>query len=315
MLETIAVGCAAASATPLIAAACKPAPAHSALCLPAHACDCHSHVIGPYNRYPMVSSRVYTPPMASVGELRSIHAKLGIERSVLVQPSFYGTDNSCLMDALSELGSAAKGIAVISSNPSSIEIDRLRAAGIVGIRINQTGGIKEMPVLKRVLERSAKQAAELGWHVQAFFPLKIISSLADVIRASPAPFVLDHFAGADSTGLDQDGMRSVLEMLIEGNTYVKLSAMYHVSAPSEYPGMRELATAFLNANPHRVLWATDWPHTDSRKVTGRDRDDISPFYPVDDRNLLANFFAWVPDGATRRIILVDNPARLFKFAE
>jgi predicted TIM-barrel fold metal-dependent hydrolase len=285
VLKALAVGCATASAVPVIAATKRSSPAVLRSRVPAHACDCHSHIIGPYNRYPMVESRIYTPPMASVDELKAMHAKLGIERSVLVQPSFYGIDNSFLLDALKEIGSTARGVAVISANPTSVEIDRLRAAGIMGIRINQTGGSKDPQALRGVLEAAGRQAAEQGWCVQAFFPLKTIASLADVIEASPAPFLLDHFAGANATGVQQEGMDRVLGLVKSGK-----------------------------ANPHRVLWATDWPHTNSEKVPGRKKDDISPFYPIDNMNLLAKFFEWVPDAATRKAILVENPAHLFRFA-
>lgn len=312
-LKALSVSCMAVAAKPLFAADENGLGTGVRLHVPAHACDCHSHIIGPYNRYPMVESRVYTPPTVTVEQLKAMHAELGIERSVLIQPSFYGTDNSCLVDALAELGPTGRGIAVVTENPSSAEIDRLRAAGIVGIRVNATGGSKDPQALKTALDRAGKQAAELGWHVQAYLPLKTIATLADTIEASPAAFVLDHFAGADGTGIGQTGLDRVLGLVRDGKAYVKLSAMYHESMPPEYRGMGELAAAFLGANSKRILWATDWPHTDSRKVPGRKKDDISPFYPVENSNLIEKLYAWVPDAATRKTILVDNPAQLFKF--
>ncbi|WP_082862463.1 amidohydrolase family protein [Caballeronia hypogeia] len=282
--------------------------------MPAHACDCHSHIIGPYNRYPMVQSRVYTPPMASVDQLREMHEQLGIERSVLIQPSFYGTDNSCLLDALEQLGSSARGIAVLPESTTSSELDRYRAAGIMGLRVNQTGGAKDPTLLKGVLERAGRQAAELGWHVQVYLPMKVIASLAQTIQSSPAPFVLDHFAGADGSGVTQEGFDRVKGLIEDGKAFVKWTAPYHEATAPGYGRMGELAAAFIRANPKRILWGSDWPHTDSRRVAGRKKDDISPFYPIDNANLLARFFEWVPDSSTRKSILVSNPASLFKFA-
>jgi predicted TIM-barrel fold metal-dependent hydrolase len=313
LLKALALSCATVSTAPTIAATHKLSSAHLHPRIPPHACDCHSHIIGPYSRYPMIEARTYTPPTASVGELKAMHAALGIERSVLVQPSFYGTDNSCLLDALTALGPTARGVAVIPASPLSSEIDRLREAGVVGIRVNQTGGSKDPGTLKRRVERAARQAAEQDWIVQIFFPLHTIASMADIIEASPAPFVLDHFAGADATGVHQEGMDRVLGLVKDGKAYVKLSAMYHQAAAPDYPGMGELATAFIAANLRRVLWATDWPHTDPRKAPGRTKDDVNPFYSIDDMNLLEHFFAWVPDPAVRATILADNPAHLFKF--
>jgi predicted TIM-barrel fold metal-dependent hydrolase len=304
----------ASAAAPVMAATEDARSRNLRLKLPAHACDCHSHIIGPYNRFPMVESRVYTPPMASVDQLKEMHEELGIQRSVLIQPSFYGTDNSCLLDALGQLGRSGRGIAVISDSPSTSELDRLRSAGVVGIRINQTGGTKDPAVLQRVLEGAGRQAAELGWHVQVFFPMKLIAALAPTIAASPAPFVLDHFAGANATGATQEGFDRVIGLVKDGKAYVKLTAPYHEAPAPDYPGMGELAAAFVKANSRRILWGTDWPHTDSRKVAGRGRDDISPFYPIKNEILLMKFFQWIPDASLRKRILVDNPATLFRFS-
>ena len=80
------------------------------------ATDCHVHIIGPQSKYPMAPNRPYTPPEATVAQLKAMHARLGITRTVLVQPSFYGTDNSCMLDALAQLGNSARGVAVIALN-------------------------------------------------------------------------------------------------------------------------------------------------------------------------------------------------------
>src|SRR5579872_1340521 len=77
------------------------------------ATDCHVHIIGPQAKYPMAAKRPYTPPEATVAQLKAMHARIGITRTVLVQPSFYGTDNTCMLDALAQLGDTARGVAVI----------------------------------------------------------------------------------------------------------------------------------------------------------------------------------------------------------
>ncbi|MFK4443645.1 putative TIM-barrel fold metal-dependent hydrolase [Caballeronia udeis] len=282
--------------------------------MPALSCDCHSHIIGPYDRFPMLESRRYTPPPASVEDLETLHRKLGIERSVLVQPSFYGFDNACLLAALQVLGPTARGVAAIPDDLAANELDRWRIAGITGIRINQAGGCKDPRILTGMIERAGKQAAELGWHVQLFLPLTVIASLARTIEASPAVFVLDHFAGAKATGVRQEGFDAVLGLMKAGRAYSKLSAPYHEAQAPGYAGMGELAAAFINANPGQVLWGTDWPHTPWLRDTKETRESISPFYPVDNMNLIEKFFEWVPDKTTQERILVKNPAKLFGFS-
>src|SRR5215831_14736379 len=66
--------------------------------MPAGAIDVHNHIVGPMAKYPMAPTRTYTPPEASVAQLRALRAELGVARNVIVQPSFYGFDNSQLVD-------------------------------------------------------------------------------------------------------------------------------------------------------------------------------------------------------------------------
>src|SRR4051812_19790044 len=67
--------------------------------VPSGACDCHVHVFGDPQRYPFVPGRVYTPEPASVKEMQSMLKAIDMDRVVVVQPSVYGTDNRCTLDA------------------------------------------------------------------------------------------------------------------------------------------------------------------------------------------------------------------------
>lgn len=105
--------------------------------LPDKACDCHVHVFGPYETYPLAANRSYTPGHATVEDLQKHQAILGLKRVVLVQPSVYGTDNSCLLHALKSLGpTVARGIAVVDQLTSPGTLYELKSAGVVGIRLN-----------------------------------------------------------------------------------------------------------------------------------------------------------------------------------
>ncbi|SAL72365.1 amidohydrolase 2 [Caballeronia udeis] len=282
--------------------------------MPVNSCDCHSHIVGPYDKYPMVESRAYTPPMASVSELRKLHKELGIDRSVLIQPSFYGTDNRCLLDALRELGPSSRGVAVVAPDATEAELDNLKKSGIVGIRINQPSGPRDSNGLSALIDRAGRQAAELGWHVQVFLPMRVIGSLAPTIERSPAPFVLDHYAGAKAEGTTQDGFDAVLGLLKSGKAYAKLSAPYHEAHGPIYAGMAELALEFINANPERVLWGSDWPHTPWIRNPADSKLTVTPFFHVDNAELLERFLELVPEQSVKEKILVHNPETLFHFA-
>src|SRR6185437_6802766 len=62
--------------------------------VPAGACDCHVHIVGDPARFPMAPDRIYTPPEASPDMLLELQRGLHFDRVVLIQPSFYGTDNA-----------------------------------------------------------------------------------------------------------------------------------------------------------------------------------------------------------------------------
>src|SRR5436190_1854958 len=130
--------------------------------VPAGSCDCHVHVFGDPAKYPFAATRTYTPPGASTGELRRLLAALHMDRVVVVQPSVYGTDNRCTVDAIRELGSRARGVAVIDDGTPDAALDEMAHAGIRGIRINLTqGGVTDPAVALKRFERAAERAARL----------------------------------------------------------------------------------------------------------------------------------------------------------
>src|SRR5258708_11323446 len=104
--------------------------------MPAGAIDVHNHIVGPMAKYPMAAKRTYTPPEASVAQLRALRTELGVARNVIVQPSFYGFDNTQLVDALTELGPSARGIAVVPQDVSDAELKRLASKGVTGVPRN-----------------------------------------------------------------------------------------------------------------------------------------------------------------------------------
>ena len=305
-----AVGIAGAQAALAATAAAADLP----LTVPPGACDCHVHVIGPQTGYPMVAGRAYTPPVATVRNLQDHMAKLQISRAVLVQPSIYGTDNRCMVDALREMGDAARGIAVIDDGMGDDALHALHDAGVRGVRINlESVGVRDPAAAAGALARLAGRIAPLGWHVQVYASLEVIATIAQQVSTLPVPVVFDHFAMADpGHGMAQEALQPVLRLLRDGRAYVKLSAPYRIAkSSSTFEAFGMLAKTLIAANPQRILWASDWPHTD--RAPSKSSTDISPFRVVDDLALLRLLKTWAPDDATRNAILVSNPAALFEF--
>jgi predicted TIM-barrel fold metal-dependent hydrolase len=263
--------------------------------VPSKACDCHVHVFEPPARYPLGCDRAYTPPEAPVEELVAFQERLRFERVVIVQPSIYGSDNSCLLDALRQLGPRARGVAVIDSQTLGDDLEIMKRTGVRGVRVNlQTGG-RDDPAL---IEEAATRVAPLGWHVQVFARVSVLRRL----KPLAVPLVVDHF-GLPCTG---DEVRYLVHLVNRQQVYVKLSAAHRLTID---PG--PVVRALLEANPERCVWGSDWPHPFSRGR--RDPRTVQPFDPIDDVAALERLHGWVGDPALFRKILVDNPARLYDF--
>jgi predicted TIM-barrel fold metal-dependent hydrolase len=284
--------------------------------VPDGACDCHTHVFGDPRRFPFAAGRTYTPESASVAEMQALHRALHTTRVVVVQPSVYGTDNACTLDALKQLGPGARGVAVIDEGTTDAALDEMEGQGIRGIRINMaTAGQTDPDIGRRRFDAAVARVRNRRWHIQIYTQLSVIQAMHKELAASPVPVVLDHFGGAQAgPGVGQPGFDVLLDLVRSGQAYVKLSAPYRGSTkPPDYGDMAPLAKALVAANINRMLWGTDWPHPDTSQAAGRKPTDISPLRSVDDGRVFNQFSRWVSNAAQRRAILVDNPQRLYGF--
>ncbi len=284
--------------------------------VPAGACDCHTHIHGDPQKFPFFTGRVYTPEPASPEEMSALHKALGIERVVIVTPSVYGTDNSATRFGMMARGGTARGVAVIDDKTAESDLDAMHKDGFRGIRLNlATGGINDPNVARARLTTGIDRVKARGWHVQVYTNLPIIPAVKDLVAASPVPVVFDHFGGAQAAlGVEQPGCPDLVELVKSGKAYVKISGAYRASklAP-DYQDAVPLAKALIAANPDRIVWGTDWPHPDTVVPPGKQVTDVIPLYQIDDGRLLNQLAVWAPDAATRKKILVDNPARLYGF--
>ena len=154
--------------------------------VPPGACDCHVHVFGDPKKYPFFSGRTYTPETASADELEQLLASLRLERVVIVQPSVYGTDNSCTLDGMRELGNRARGVAVIDDKTTDADLDAMGKVGIRGIRLNlATAGINDPAAARQRFENAVARAQKRGWHIQFNTQLPVIEALSPQFLASP----------------------------------------------------------------------------------------------------------------------------------
>ena len=178
-----------------------------------------------------MAGRGYTPPPATAAELTALQQALRLSRVVIVQPSVYGSDNSCTIDGMRRLGERARGVAVIDDSTSDAALDEMHRAGIRGVRVNlETAGETDPDLARRNLAAAVARVAPLGWHVQVYTRLSVIARLAGDLENLPVPIVFDHFGGAQAaSGPEQPGFAALVTLVAAGHAYVKVSAAYRSS--------------------------------------------------------------------------------------
>ncbi len=266
---------------------------------PPGACDTHMHIYD--HRFPKAATAKIDPPDASIPEYLAMRARLGIERTVVVQPSVYGKDNSCLLEAMAAIGPSARGVVVVDETVSDAELERLTKLGIRGIRFFMLRGA---PLPLEILEIMAARVALFGWHVQFQTDGRELASHEAMLQRLPTTLSIDHVGKfLEPVEPDHPGFRTLLRLLDNGRTWIKLAAPYETSklGPPYYNDVGRLAKLLVKAAPERTIWATNWPHP----MSGAKRPD--------DAWMLDILLDWVPDEATRNKVLVDNPAKLYGF--
>jgi predicted TIM-barrel fold metal-dependent hydrolase len=268
---------------------------------PAGTTDCHMHIFGAPGTVPLHPERGYTPCETSLADYRAMAAVLGIERTVVVQPSVYGTDNGCTREAVEALGSAGRGVAVTDGATPDSELHRLTDAGFRGTRFNMVSGAG---VDLDELENMARRIADYGWHLQTFVSGRLLAEIAPRLATLPVDVVVDHMGGPNpAKGMDQPGFTALRDLLGSGKAWVKISGAYRVdSGEAPWPAADAYARSLIETAPERVVWGTDWPHP---SLAGPMPNDGALF----DRLL-----DWCAgDDDLLRRIAVDNPARLYGF--
>jgi len=268
--------------------------------LPTGACDAHCHVFGPGDVFPYAPGRTYTPVDAGKETLFALHRHLGIDRSVIVQASCHGRDNTAMLDAIAAGEGRYKGIAMVDADVSTDELQRLDAGGIRGVRFNfvrHLGADADIDGVLRVVDK----IGPLGWHLVVHFEADRLETLAPVLDRIPLTMVIDHMGRVDaSQRLDQPAFRLLLDLMQDERFWVKVSGSERISrAGPPFHDAIPFARALVETFPDRVLWGTDFPHPNVKRSMPNDGDlvDLLP--------LMA------PTPSLMQSLLVDNPARLY----
>ena len=284
---------------------------------PAGGCDAHFHVFGRPEAYPYGDAKLrYQPPVATLDDYLEHSSVFGLEKFVFVQPSAYGRDNRCMLDAMKELRrrwgdakyrSSVRGIVDIDDDCADEVLADMHALGVRGVRVNVSPTRSPEPGFSSTmipwLERLDERLSELGWVLDFLTPGWLTQELIPTLRRLRVTCSLAHmgmFLAKD--GPQQPGFRQLIDLVNDGDRrcWIKLTGAYRMGTGPDYRDSIPMAQAVLESAPDRVIWGSDWPHLSfADKVTGN--------------QLWSLLGEYAPDEARRRRILVDNPGTLFDF--
>lgn len=264
--------------------------------------DCHFHIYGPVERYPLSPGRGYTPPpIANISTYLEMANTLGIERMVIVNPTPYGTDHSCTLDSIENFGRhRAKAVAVINDTFSKSTLRDMARRGVCAARVNSVN-MNSTPIDQ--LQTIVKMIIPLGWHLEVYVYGQELPALEKTLLSLPIPFVIDHMGRIPTDhGMNNPAFQTLLRLLDSGNGWIKLCGYRSSAQGPPYADLLEPAQAIIKAAPERCVWGTDWPHP-------RREGLLLP----NDGTLLNLLYDWAPDPEQVHRILVDNPAQLYGF--
>ncbi|MFL5084036.1 MAG: amidohydrolase family protein [Xanthobacteraceae bacterium] len=278
-----------------------PQPRKPRFALPSSSCDSHFHVFGPHAVFPFAANRPFTPHDAPKEALLRLHEVLGFERGVFVQSTCHGSDHAVMLDLLAATSGRYRGVALLTPATTPEEVKRLDAAGVCGVRLHFVSHLGPYPARDDV--RAVMRLVEpYGWHVEVHVYGKDLLANLDFIAAIKARVVIDHIGRVDvREGPDGPAFVALRRLVDAGNVWVKLSGTDRVS--QQEPPFRDavaLARILAEQAPERILWGTDWPHPNVRRMPN-------------DGELVELIPQIAVNETTRRRMLVDNPAEFFGF--
>jgi predicted TIM-barrel fold metal-dependent hydrolase len=261
----------------------------------------HFHVLGPTARFPYAPTRKYTPPDATLGDCRAMHAALGIDRGLVVHANTHGFDNAVDLDAVAQTQGRYLAVVRLDERASADGCRSLHRAGARGVRFAfnpQHGGALDHAVFDHVL----RCTEGLGWFVELHFEGAALPGLERWIAGIGAPVLIDHFGRIDpALGLEQGPFDALARLAGQDHVWIKISGADRISRQGPpYTDVAPFARRLTDLAADRLLWGSDWPHTgyfDPRRMPDAGR-------------LLGALAGLVPDESARRMILVDNPLRL-----
>lgn len=200
-----------------------PAAARPHQMVPADACDTHTHVFD--SRF-TAGPAPYPLPRADLATHAAVRAKLGTPRAVLVQPTPYGRDAACMLDALARGGGTLRGVMSADESVTEASLTAWHAAGVRALRfveMQAPNGSGRYPgsIGVESLRALAPRLRALGWQAHLWASAAQLAELLPTLIPLGVPLVLDHLAMPD--GVADPAFATVLRHLRDGDIWAKLT--------------------------------------------------------------------------------------------
>ncbi len=277
-------------------------------------CDSHVHIVAPHETHPQVANRTYLAPPAPLSELERVSAPREIKRFVIVQPSFYGADNTMTLEACDALKGRGRAVAVIDpAKTDKATLADFAKRGVRGLRINIYSHLGESTDLNARFSALETIAREQDWHIEVIAPLAKIAECAGLLGRSKVPVVIDHYGVYTGFIPNSTEGRAFLTLVGMPHVWIKLSAPYRSGADAlaTKPDPGWLAAILVMAR-NRCVWGSDWPHTPPNE-DHRGGAVALPYRKLSYEGLVDDFIAAVGSPELAEQIMSDNPARLYEF--
>jgi predicted TIM-barrel fold metal-dependent hydrolase len=266
-----------------------------------HATDCHCHIFGPADLYPLAEERKYDPDPAPLEAYLRLADDLGLRRMVVVQPTAYGFDNRCLLDALRTVGEErGRGVVALRPDTSDDEMHAMTEIGVRAARLNFVHGSTEPS--RTMVRDIAARIAPHGWHLEIFAPSSFLADILEICPKLPVDVVVDHMGSLPpSDRSDTVALKAISAFLSSGRGWIKLCGYRTSRSGPPYADIGANARFLISRHLDRCVWGTDWPHGNvSHHPATHDLMKLLIDWTDDDDDLL------------QRILLM-NPSALYGF--
>lgn len=231
--------------------------------------DAHVHVwTDRFTQYPLaeaVGQEEVKPPRFLPQELLAQARPCGVRRIVLIQMSYYGTDNRYLLDVIQQASETFRGIAVVDEQSRGLarQVQKLKEKGVRGFRVVLTDEAAARHFQAGGFDSLFRCAGDEGLAVCPLLNPEYLPLVEEACARFPETrVVIDHLARIGMNGpVEEEQVAALCRLAAFPQIYVKISAFYALG--EKRPPHLDLAPlirrVYESYGARRLMWGSDCP--------------------------------------------------------